>query len=136
MKTWKLKNRLKESESDGILAYLKNSETGEEATVNLLDYTKGRDLIEGCLASFDLDFVTTTDEDLSKIYLTHLSDEVFENFINRILNNISRRTLTQRSLLSLCFSPHDIDLLYGRFFRYSENNNLIKWYDTLKKNRT
>ena len=49
MKTWKLKNRLKESESDEILVYLKNSETGEEATVNLLDYTGTTELVMGCL---------------------------------------------------------------------------------------
>ena len=68
MKTWKLKNRLKESESDEILVYLKNSETGEEATVNLLDYTDTTELVMGCLNT-----LKARDTDLENLIITGLS---------------------------------------------------------------
>ena len=66
MKIWKFK----ESESDELLGYLKNYKTGEEATINLLDYENTFDLVSGCLKALN-----AKDSDLGIILILGLSEK-------------------------------------------------------------
>ena len=142
MKTWKLKNRLKESESDEILVYLKNFETGEEATVNLLDYENCKNFIIGCTSKFNIKLKRTGDyrirvdaveeKELSEIWLTHLSDGVLENFFNT-LTRVIESIYFPTPLLSLVYNPYFLDFFYLMMFN---DENLFEYYSHLKKEDT
>lgn len=135
MKIYKLKNKFRESESNEILVYLKNNKTGEEATINLLDYKGGYALIDGCINALKLtekDLEEDYEEVFSNIYLTHLSDKILENFMNTITSTFFKEPIFPNSMLSLDKHPSKLDVFYGYLYKYNENENLIKWYSKLK----
>ena len=129
MKIWKLKNRLKESESDEILVYLKNSETEEEATVNLLDYTDTTELVMGCLNA-----LKAKDTDLEKLIITGLSEKRIEDFLDEYAYDIVKARRKYSKLFPVTLEELDRNEEFlNFFFGTTEKKDLFKWYIHLKK---
>ena len=132
MKTWKLKNRLKESESDEILVYLKNSETGEEATVNLLDYTDTTELVMGCLNT-----LKARDTDLENLIITGLSEKRIEDFLDEYAYDIVRARRKYSKLFPVTLEELEnntgfLNAFFGDTYEQTLKD-IFKWYIRLKK---
>lgn len=131
--------KFKESESDELLGYLKNYKTGEEATINLLDYENTFDLVSGCLKSLN-----AKDSDLGIILILGLSEKKVEEFLDYYSYDIIKvrhkgydtpinkddywKTFPV-SLKELDEHPQFLDMFFGN----NDKENVFKYYKTLKK---
>lgn len=139
MKIYKLKeNRLKESESNEIqmTVPLKNNKTGEETTINLLNYTDTSTLIKGCLETLNADT-----HDLQDIVISNLGDKKLEDTLNDYSYDIIRyrhrsdyKSLTELlNLFPVSLKELDKSKFFDFFFGYEDESNLFKWYIHSKK---